>query len=174
MSAAVERPEAAGEPYLSIESLTVRFPTEDGLVSAVTDLSYSVELGKTLGIGRVGLGQVGIQHGRARAPRPTYGADHRVHPRVGGTEVIGLSEERMRELRGDDVAMIFQDALAALHPFFRIGDQLVEAYLLHHKKASKREARKKAIEALALVGIPRPERRVEDFTSSRVACGNGG
>ncbi|MEZ5095004.1 MAG: hypothetical protein R2731_02045 [Nocardioides sp.] len=83
--------------------------------------------------------------------------------RVGGTEVIGLSEERMRELRGDDVAMIFQDALAALHPFFRIGDQLVEAYLLHHKKASKREARKKAIEALALVGIPRPERRVEDF-----------
>ena len=83
--------------------------------------------------------------------------------RVGGTEVIGLSENRMRKLRGNSVAMIFQDALAALHPFYKVGDQLSEAYLVHHRDSSKRDARRKAIEMLDRVGIPQPDRRVDDF-----------
>ena len=83
--------------------------------------------------------------------------------RVGGTEVVGLSEARMRKLRGNQVAMIFQDALAALHPFYKIGGQLAEAYLVHHPSASKRDARRKAIEMLDRVGIPQPDRRVDDF-----------
>jgi peptide/nickel transport system ATP-binding protein len=69
----------------------------------------------------------------------------------------------MRKLRGNQVAMIFQDALAALHPFYKIGGQLAEAYLVHHPSASKRDARRKAIEMLDRVGIPQPDRRVDDF-----------
>ena len=69
----------------------------------------------------------------------------------------------MRKLRGNSVAMIFQDALAALHPFYKIGGQLAEAYLVHHPSASKRDARRKAIEMLDRVGIPQPDRRVDDF-----------
>ncbi|MCK5887853.1 MAG: ABC transporter ATP-binding protein, partial [Alcanivorax sp.] len=83
--------------------------------------------------------------------------------KVGGQEVVGLGESKLRKLRGKEVAMIFQDALAALHPFYKVGSQLAEAYLVHHPKASKREARRKAIEMLDRVGIPQPDRRVDDF-----------
>ncbi len=69
----------------------------------------------------------------------------------------------MRTLRGNSMSMIFQDALAALHPFYKIGGQLEEAYLVHHSSASKRDARRKAIEMLDRVGIPQPDRRVDDF-----------
>ncbi len=69
----------------------------------------------------------------------------------------------MRKLRGNSISMIFQDALAALHPFYKIGGQLAEAYLVHHPSASKRDARRKAIEMLDRVGIPQPDRRVDDF-----------
>ena len=153
----------ATEPFLVVEDLTVRFPTEDGLVSAVTGLSYQVELGKTLGIvGESGSGKsvsslaiLGLHD--AKSSRITGSI------RVGGTEVIGLSEPRMRKLRGNTMSMIFQDALAALHPFYKVGAQLAEAYLVHHPKADKREARRKAIEMLDRVGIPQPDRRVDDF-----------
>jgi peptide/nickel transport system ATP-binding protein len=151
------------EPFLVVEDLTVRFPTEDGLVTAVQDLSYSVELGKTLGIvGESGSGKsvssmavLGLHD--AKSSRITGSI------RVDGTEVIGLSESRMRKLRGNSVAMIFQDALAALHPFYKVGSQLAEAYLVHHPSASKRDARRKAIEMLDRVGIPQPDGRVDDF-----------
>ena len=151
------------DAYLRVEDLTVRFPTEDGLVTAVNDLSYSVELGKTLGIvGESGSGKsvssmavLGLHD--AKSSRITGSI------RVGDTEVVGLSESKMRKLRGNDVAMIFQDALAALHPFFKIGHQLSEAYQVHHPSASKRDARRHAIEMLDRVGIPQPDRRVDDF-----------
>ncbi|MFC6285821.1 ABC transporter ATP-binding protein [Nocardioides sp. GCM10027113] len=154
---------ATGEPFLAVEDLTVKFPTEDGLVTAVSGLSYSVEKGKTLGIvGESGSGKsvsslavLGLHD--ARSSRITGSI------RVDGTEVIGLSEQRMRKLRGNAMSMIFQDALAALHPFYKVGDQLAEAYLVHHPKASKRDARRKAIEMLDRVGIPQPDRRVDDF-----------
>ena len=151
------------DPFLVVENLTVRFPTADGMVQAVTDLSYSVELGKTLGIvGESGSGKsvstmavLGLHDAKRTRMEGSI--------RVGGTEVIGLSEDRLRKLRGNAVAMIFQDALAALHPFYRVGAQLAEAYQVHHPKATKREARKKAIEMLDRVGIPQPDRRVDDF-----------
>ena len=117
--------DTGGEPFLVVEDLTVQFPTEDGLVNAVSDLSYTVELGKTLGIvGESGSGKsvssmavLGLHD--AKRSRITGSI------RVGGTEIIGLSETQMRKLRGNEVAMIFQDALAALHPFYKVGDQLV-------------------------------------------------
>lgn len=151
------------DPFLVVEDLTVKFPTEDGLVNAVTGLSYSVSQGRTLGIvGESGSGKsvssmavLGLHD--ARTARITGSI------KVGGQEVVGLGESKLRKLRGREVAMIFQDALAALHPFYKVGSQLAEAYLVHHPKASKRDARRKAIEMLDRVGIPQPDRRVDDF-----------
>jgi peptide/nickel transport system ATP-binding protein len=155
--------QAEGDPYLQVEELTVRFPTADGLVQAVTDLTYSVELGKTLGI----VGESGS--GKSVSSMAVLGLHDRKSAqitgsiRVGGTEVVDLSEDGLRKLRGSSVAMIFQDALAALHPFYKIGSQLAEAYLVHHSSASKRDARRKSIEMLDRVGIPQPDRRVDDY-----------
>nr|WP_312856313.1 ABC transporter ATP-binding protein [Nocardioides pelophilus] len=151
------------DPLLVVEDLTVQFPTEDGVVTAVSNLSYQVELGKTLGIvGESGSGKsvssmavLGLHD--ARSARITGSI------RVRGTEVVGMSEAKLRKLRGNEIAMIFQDALAALHPFYRVGGQLAEAYRVHHPSASKRDARRKAIEMLDRVGIPKPDRRVDDF-----------
>ena len=152
-----------GEPLLVVENLTVRFPTADGLVQAVTDLSYSVDQGKTLGI----VGESGS--GKSVSSMAVLGLHDAKRSRIegsiriAGTEVVGLDEQRLRKLRGNQVSMIFQDALAALHPFYKIGGQLSEAYLVHHPKATKRDARRKAIEMLDRVGIPQPDRRVDDF-----------
>jgi peptide/nickel transport system ATP-binding protein len=149
--------------FLVVEDLSVKFPTEDGLVSAVTGLSYTVEMGKTLGIvGESGSGK-SVSSMAVLGLHDTKTAQITGSIRIGGTEVIGLSEQRMRKLRGNAVAMIFQDALAALHPFYKVGAQLAEGYLVHHPDATKRDARRKAIEMLDLVGIPQPDRRVDDF-----------
>ena len=154
---------AGDDPFLVVEDLTVRFPTEDGFITAVDGLSYTVELGKTLGIvGESGSGK-SVSSMAVLGLHDTKIARITGSIRVGGTEVVGLSESRMRKLRGNQVAMIFQDALAALHPFYKIGGQLAEAYLVHHPSASKRDARRKAIEMLDRVGIPQPDRRVDDF-----------
>jgi ABC-type dipeptide/oligopeptide/nickel transport system permease component len=81
---------------------------------------------------------------------------------VGGTEVLGLSNDRMRRIRGREVAMIFQDPLTALHPFYKVGAQISEAYRAHHD-VSKAKARAKAIEMLDRVGIPQARTRVDDY-----------
>ncbi|MGI8577553.1 MAG: ABC transporter ATP-binding protein [Nocardioidaceae bacterium] len=152
-----------GEPFLVVENLTVKFPTYDGIVNAVTDLSYTVEMGRTLGI----VGESGS--GKSVSSMAVLGL-HNIKRtrmtgsiRVGGKEIIGASQSDMRKIRGNDVAMIFQDPLTALHPFFKIGSQIIEAYRLHHK-VSRRVARKRAIEMLDLVGIPQPDRRVDDYS----------
>lgn len=154
---------ASAEPFLVVEDLTVRFPTEDGLVQAVTDLSYTVDLGKTLGIvGESGSGKsVSSMAVLALHDRKSARIDGSI--RIGGREIVGLSEAEMRPIRGNQAAMIFQDALAALHPFFKVGRQLVEAYRLHHPSASKKEAKARAIEMLDRVGIPEPQRRFDSY-----------
>ena len=161
-SAAAAAAETDG-PFLRVQDLKVTFPTEDGPVTAVQGLSYSVEKGKTLGIvGESGSGK-SVSSMAVMGLHDTKSAQISGSNRVGGTEVVGLSESRMRGLRGNAMAMIFQDALAALHPFYKIGAQLEEAYLVHHSSASKRDARRKAIEMLDRVGIPQPDRRVDDY-----------
>ncbi len=156
------RPVQTGEPYLVVENLTVTFPTHDGLVHAVTDLSYSVEMGKTLGI----VGESGS--GKSVSSMAVLGLHDikRTHLtgsiRVGGQEIVGASTSDLRKVRGTEVAMIFQDALSALHPFFTIGNQIIEAYRLHND-VSKSVAKKRAVEMLDLVGIPQPDRRVDEF-----------
>jgi peptide/nickel transport system ATP-binding protein len=157
------QPEDRGEePFLVVEDLTVQFPTYDGLVQAVTDLSYSVKLGQTLGI----VGESGS--GKSVSSMAVLGL-HDVKRsrltgsiRVGGTEIIGAGDQVMRKIRGNDVAMIFQDPLTSLHPFYTIGSQIVEAYRLHND-VTKKAAKVRAIEMLERVGIPQPDRRVNDY-----------
>ncbi|MFL6135492.1 MAG: ABC transporter ATP-binding protein [Nocardioidaceae bacterium] len=153
---------AEHEPYLVVDDLTVRFPTADGLVQAVTGLSYSLAQGKTLGI----VGESGS--GKSVSSMAIMGLHDYKRTRmsgsirIGGKEIIGLSSEDMRGIRGGDVSMIFQDPLSSLHPFYSIGYQISEAYIAH-KKVSKSQARAKAIEMLERVGIPQPKSRVDDY-----------
>ncbi|MDO9381177.1 MAG: ATP-binding cassette domain-containing protein [Nocardioidaceae bacterium] len=149
--------------FLEVDDLTVRFPTRDGVVQAVTGLSYKVELGKTLGIvGESGSGK-SVSSLAVMGLHDLERTDITGSIKVEGQEVVGLSENRMRKLRGNAVSMIFQDPLTALHPFFTIGDQIVEGYKAHHSGVSKKTARAKAVEMLERVGIPQPNRRVDDY-----------
>ena len=150
------------EPYLVVENLTVKFPTADGIVHAVTDLSYTLEQGSTLGI----VGESGS--GKSVSSMAIMGLhDYKRTQmsgsiRVGGREIVGLSNNQMQSVRGGDVAMIFQDPLTALHPFYSIGMQISEAYRAHND-VSKSAARAKAIEMLDRVGIPQARSRVDDY-----------
>ena len=148
--------------FLEVKNLCVNFPTEDGLVKAVDNLSFSVEKGKTLGIvGESGSGKsvtslaiLGLHKGsKAQVSGQIF---------VGGVEVNASSEADIRKLRGNQMAMIFQDSLTSLNPFYTIGDQIVEAYQVHNK-VSKTESKKHAIEMLDRVGIPEPQKRVDDY-----------
>jgi len=150
------------EPFLVVDDLSVHFPTHDGLVHAVSNLSYSVGLGETLGI----VGESGS--GKSVSSMAVLGL-HNVKRtrmtgsiRVGGKEIVGASDSTMRKIRGNDVAMIFQDPLTALHPFYTIGKQITEAYRLHNK-VDKKTAKRRAVEMLELVGIPQPDRRVDEY-----------
>ncbi|MCP2325403.1 peptide/nickel transport system ATP-binding protein [Hamadaea flava] len=150
-------------PYLEVEDLQVRFRTEDGQVQAVNGVSFSVERGKTLGIvGESGSGKsvtslsiMGLHNPKSTTMKGSI--------KLGGQELIGLNQDQLRKLRGRDVAMIFQDPLTALHPFYTIGRQIVEAYRIHHPDASKAVAKKRAIEMLDRVGIPQPDRRFKQY-----------
>jgi peptide/nickel transport system ATP-binding protein len=148
--------------FLEVKNLCVNFLTEDGLVKAVDNLSFSVEKGKTLGIvGESGSGKsvtslaiLGLHKGsKAQVSGQIF---------VGGVEVNSGSESDIRKLRGNQMAMIFQDSLTALTPFYTIGDQIVEAYQVHNK-VSKADGKKHAIQMLDRVGIPEPQKRVDDY-----------
>jgi peptide/nickel transport system ATP-binding protein len=150
------------EDLLVVEDLSVRFPTHDGLVRAVTDLSYSVRRGQTLGI----VGESGS--GKSVSSMAVLGLHDEKRSRVTGSvrvdgrEIIGASESTLRTVRGKEVAMIFQDPLTALHPFYSVGRQIGEAYRIHND-VSRAGARAKAIEMLDRVGIPQARSRVDDF-----------
>ncbi|SCL13471.1 ABC transporter ATP-binding protein [Micromonospora inyonensis] len=153
----------AGGPYLRVTDLRVQFATEDGVVRAVDGVSFAVERGRTLGIvGESGSGKsvtslavLGLHDPR----RATVTGEIR----VGDHQLIGMPEERARRLRGRDVAMIFQDPLSALHPFYPVGRQIAEAYRVHHPGAGRRAAWTRAVEMLDRVGIPQPGRRAEQY-----------
>ena len=149
-------------PYLEVKDLTVRFRTEDGTVQAVNGVSFAVERGQTLGI----VGESGS--GKSVTSMAVMGLHDPKHTtmkgsiKVGGKELIGLGEEGLRRLRGRDISMIFQDPLTALHPFYTIGRQIVEAYRIHND-VSKAVAKKRAIEMLDRVGIPQPDKRFKQY-----------
>jgi peptide/nickel transport system ATP-binding protein len=152
----------AGKPFLEVKDLQVHFPTDDGMVRAVNGLNFTLERGKTLGIvGESGSGKsvsslaiMGLHKGSKAQVTGEIWLD--------GAELVGMSVSEMRALRGQQVAMIFQDPLSAMHPFFRVGDQLTEAFLVHNN-APKAVAKKRAIELLDRVGIPSPDKRFYDY-----------
>jgi peptide/nickel transport system ATP-binding protein len=148
--------------FLDVRDLRVHFPTEDGLVKSVDGLSFTLERGKTLGI----VGESGS--GKSVTSLAILGLHKGTRAKLSGeiwlddTELIGASADDVRALRGDQMAMIFQDPLSSMHPFYTVGQQISEAYRVHHK-VSKDEARKRSVEMLDRVGIPTPDKRFDDF-----------
>ena len=149
-------------PYVSVEDLRVAFPTEDGLVQAVNGVTFSVERGKTLAI----VGESGC--GKSVTSQAIMGLLNRRTTQIGGSvlvngeDLVTASDDRLRSVRGSEIAMIFQDPFASLHPFYTIGRQLAEA-VTAHASVSKAQAKARALEMLHQVGIPNAERRIDDY-----------
>jgi peptide/nickel transport system ATP-binding protein len=151
----------ATSPYLQVRELTVRFDTEDGVLNAVGGVNFAVGRGRTLGIvGESGSGKTvtALAMLGLHDPRRTHITGE---IRIGERNIIGLDDEEIRKLRGRDVAMIFQDPLSALHPYYTVGRQIAEAYRVHHRAARAAQARRHAIDLLGRVGIPQPATRVD-------------
>ncbi len=147
---------------LEVEDLKVTFPTEDGLVRAVDGVSYEIDIGQTLGIvGESGSGK-SVSSLTTLGLTRTQGAHVEGKMLFEGKDLVQMSDDQLRSIRGNDIAMIFQDPLSSLHPFYKVGKQLVEAVLIH-RSMSKSAARARAVELLDLVGIPDPARRVDQF-----------
>ena len=161
-----EQGQADAEPtpgtLLEVRDLHIHFPTDDGLVKAVDGISFRLDGGRTLGlVGESGsgksvtsLGILGLHHGtNARISGKIW---------LGGEDLVAASAARVRELRGSKMAMIFQDPLSSLHPYYTVGDQIAEAYLIHNK-VGKKAARTHAVDLLNRVGIPQAATRVDDY-----------
>ena len=150
------------QPLLCIDDLKVDFATEDGVVHAVGGVSLEVAPGRMLGVvGESGSGKsvsmltvMGLTRGENAAISGSA--------TLNGRDLLKLPNEELRKVRGNEIAMIFQDPLSSLHPFYKVGSQLMEAILVHHE-IPKREARERAIELLRQVGIPDPPGRVDNY-----------
>jgi peptide/nickel transport system ATP-binding protein len=148
---------------LEVKDLTVHFKTDDGIVKAVDGVSYSVERGQALGIvGESGSGKSVSSLTVMGLSRFSKNAEISGSVTFDGKDLLLASDEDMRRLRGNEVSMIFQDPLSSLHPFYKVGDQLVEA-MKAHRDVSKAQALDRAIEMLGLVGIPEPRRRIDAY-----------
>jgi peptide/nickel transport system ATP-binding protein len=156
-------PPAGSADYITVDDLKVSFHTMDGEVRAVDGVTFGVRRGQTLGIvGESGSGKsvtsmavMGLHDPR----RTTISGGIK----VGGREIVGCPDEEVRKLRGQTMAMIFQDPLSALHPYYSVGRQIIEGYRIHHPDASRKVAKARAVEMLDRVGIPRPDKRVDSY-----------
>jgi peptide/nickel transport system ATP-binding protein len=152
--------------FLEVNNLNVAFPTEDGLVRATNEVSFSVARGETLAV----VGESGS--GKSVSSLAVMGLHNRKTAQITGSailnlqsgpvDVISADEEVVRRMRGKEMAMIFQDPMSALHPYYSIGDQLSEAWRLYND-GSKADGIKRATEMLDLVGIPNAAKRVTEF-----------
>jgi oligopeptide/dipeptide ABC transporter ATP-binding protein len=152
------------EPVLSIRDLVVEFNTDDGIVQAVDGVTYDVYPGETLGIvGESGsgksvstmsiLGLIPIPPGRIKSGTAVFQ----------GRDLLKLSKKELRKIRGNKMAIVFQDPMTSLNPVLKIGFQLVEALKAHHPDIKERDAEKRGIQLLDTVGIPQPERRFDQY-----------
>ena len=148
---------------LSVEGLVVRFRTREGTIHAVNGVTFELEEGERLGlVGESGCGKSVTNLAIIRLlPKPA-GRIEGGRVVFDGRDMSGLSESEVRDMRGKDIAMIFQDPMTSLNPVLTIEEQMVET-IRAHRTVSKDEARKRAVELLAMVGIPRPETRLHDF-----------
>jgi peptide/nickel transport system ATP-binding protein len=148
---------------LSVRNLSVVFHTPDGDVVAVNDVSFDLRSGETLGIvGESGSGKSVTASSILRlnnsSTASTTGSIF-----VSGVDVLTADESEVRHIRGSEVAMIFQDPLSALNPYYTVGKQIAEAYLVHHPRVPKADVRNVTLEMLKKVGIPNPEKRIDEF-----------
>jgi peptide/nickel transport system ATP-binding protein len=147
---------------LEVQDLRTYFRTDDGVVKAVDGVSFTVERGRTLGI----VGESGS--GKSVTCLSIMGLHNRRNTIISGQalwkgeDLVTASSQRLRDVRGNEIAMIFQDPMTSLNPVHRIGRQLVEAIVIH-QDVSKKQARARALELLKAVGIPRAERRIDDY-----------
>jgi peptide/nickel transport system ATP-binding protein len=152
----------SSRPFLDVVDLRVEFPTEDGVVRAVDGVSFALERGKTLAI----VGESGS--GKSVTSQAVMGLHNRKTATItgqvvlDGDDLVSLSDDDVRRLRGEKMAMIFQDPLSSLHPFYTIERQLIEAIQVH-QSVNKSEARKQAVAMLDRVGIPSPDKRITDY-----------
>lgn len=154
------------KPFLEVRNLSVSFPTEEGLVKASNDISFTVARGETLAV----VGESGS--GKSVTSLAVMGLHNRKSALISGEAILNLpsgpvdtisaAPEVVRKLRGKSMAMIFQDPMSALHPYYTIGDQLSEAWKLYNE-GSKSDGTKRAIEMLDLVGIPAASKRVGEY-----------
>ena len=157
------QPIPEGQHLLEVDDLKMYFHTEDGVVHAVDGVSYTLDRGETLGVvGESGsgksvtamtiMGLISMPPGKIEGGSVMYR----------GHDLLNMSEEEMQHVRGNDIAMIFQDPMTSLNPVYKIGRQVGEGLRLH-RGYSKQEALKRATELLDLVGIPEPEKRVNEY-----------
>ncbi len=150
------------EPLLEVSDLRVHFDTDDGVVRAVDGVSFSIMQGETLGV----VGESGS--GKSVSSLAIMGLVNRKQADVSGSitfkgqDLLTLPNDEMRDIRGKQISMIFQDPMTSLHPYYRVGDQISEA-ILEHEDISKKEASKRAVEMLGLVNIPRPVERARQY-----------
>jgi peptide/nickel transport system ATP-binding protein len=151
-----------GEVLLDVQDLHVHFPTPDGVVKAVDGLSFQVHRGETFGI----VGESGS--GKSVTCLTALGLTDLSRAEISGKvlfkgrDLLTLSKDQMRDIRGKELSMIFQDPFACLHPYYRVGEQIVEA-IRAHDKIPKKQAAERAIELLAAVGIPKPRDRYRGY-----------
>ncbi len=158
------------EPLLEILGLSTIFPTDDGIIRAVDDVSFSISRGQTLGlVGESGCGKsVTALSILQLVPPPGIIERGRIlYYRNAGEELIDIAKlhprgELMRSIRGNEIAIVFQEPMTSLNPVYTIGSQIAEAIILH-RRVSRKEARQQAIEMLARVGIPGPRQRVDEY-----------
>ena len=150
------------ERLLEVKDLRVHFKTPDGIVKAVDGVSFTLDRGETLGI--VGESGSGKSVTCLTALRLINLDTATVSGEVlfKGKDLLKVSKEELRQIRGKELSMIFQDPFACLHPYYKVGDQIAEA-IFAHDDCGKQEARRRVVELLKAVGIPRPEARYEDY-----------
>jgi len=151
------------QPLLSVRDLHVNFGTGEGDVQAVRGVSFDIGRGETLAI--VGESGSGKSVTASAIMRLNFGADVRVSGSAlfEGQDILAMSEEEVRLKRGSDIAMIFQDPLTALNPFYTVGNQIAEAYAIHHPGTPKKEMRDLVLDSISKVGISEPLKRINQY-----------
>lgn len=151
---------------LSVRDLRVEFKTPDGVVKAVAGVTFDLQAGETLAIvGESGSGKsvTNLAYmGLLPTSRTAITGSVILKTDQGEVDLIGMSNDELRKIRGKDVAMIFQDPMSALHPYYSIGDQLIEAHQVHNE-VDKKVSRDRAIELLTLVGVANPDERMAAY-----------
>jgi len=151
------------DPLLSIENLRTWFYTEAGVARAVDGVTFRIEAGETVGlVGESGCGKSVTALSLLRLIMPPGRIEPHSRMVFEGRDLLRLSEEEMRRVRGNRIAMIFQEPMTALNPVFTVGDQIAEVARIH-ERASRRAAWSRAVEMLELVGIPAPAERAKEY-----------